>query len=77
VVSCNRGGSSPKRNTNFNGLTKNDGSFTWFNGRSYTPKAEPTNWGNTLLPMANFLTAGIRESVRRAGSGLWFFLRIS
>jgi hypothetical protein len=25
----------------------------------YTPKAEPTNWGNTLLPMANFFTAGV------------------
>jgi hypothetical protein len=59
VASCTSGGSSPTWNTSFNELTKNDGSCTWFNEGSYTPKAEPTNWGNTLLPMANFFTAGI------------------
>jgi uncharacterized repeat protein (TIGR03803 family) len=59
VASCTSGGSSPTWNTNFNGLTINDGSCTWFNEGPYTPKAESTNWGNTLLPMANFFTAGI------------------
>jgi hypothetical protein len=59
VASCTSGGSSPTWNTNFNGITKNDGSCTWFNEGSYTPKTESTTWGNTLLPMANFFTAGI------------------
>jgi hypothetical protein len=59
VASCTSGSSQPVWNTNFDGLTKNDGSCTWFNEGPYTPKAEPTNWGNTLLPMANFFTAGI------------------
>ncbi len=59
VTSCTSGGSSPTWNTNFNGITNNDGSCTWLNEGPYTPKAESTNWGNTLLPMANFFTAGI------------------
>jgi uncharacterized repeat protein (TIGR03803 family) len=59
VASCTSGGSSPTWNTNFNGITKNDGSCTWFNEGPYTPKTESTNWGNTLLPMANLFTAGI------------------
>ena len=59
AASCTSGGSSPTWNTNFNGLTKNDGSCTWVNEGPYTPKAESMNWGNTLLPMANFFTAGI------------------
>ena len=59
VASCTSGGSSPTWNTNFNGITNNDGSCTWLNEGAYTPKAESTNWGNTLLPMANFFTAGI------------------
>ena len=59
VNSCTSGGSSPTWNTNFNGLTTNDCSCTWFNEGPYTPTAESTNWGNTLLPMAQFFTAGI------------------
>ncbi len=59
VASCISGGTSPTWNTNFNGLTQNDGSCTWFNEGSYTPKAESINWGNTLLPMANLFMAGI------------------
>jgi len=58
-ASCTSGSASPIWNTNFNGLTKNDGSCTWFNEGPYTPSAESTNWGNTLLPMADFFTAGI------------------
>jgi hypothetical protein len=59
VASCTSGGSSPTWNTSFNELTKNDGSCTWFNEGAYPPKAETTNWGNTLLPMADVFTAGI------------------
>ena len=59
VASCTSGGSSPTWNTNFNGLTTNDGSCTWFNEGPYPPNPESANWGNTLSPIANFNTAGI------------------
>jgi hypothetical protein len=59
VTSCTSGGSSPTWNANFNGVTANDGSCIWFNEGQYTPIPESTNWGDTLLPMANFFNAGI------------------
>jgi hypothetical protein len=61
VASCTSGGASPTWNTNFNGLTTNDGSCTWLNEGSYMPKAESADRSNTLLPMANFFTAGIYD----------------
>jgi len=59
VTSCTSGGSSPTWTTNFNGITTNDGSCIWMNEGSYAPIPESTNWGDTLLPMANFFNAGI------------------
>ena len=59
VTSCTSGGSSPTWNTNFNGVTTNDGSCTWFNEGPYAPVPESADWGDTLLPMADFFNAGI------------------
>jgi hypothetical protein len=59
VSSCTSGSSRPVWNTNFNGLTSSDGSCTWLNQGNYARIPETANWGNTLLPITNFNTAGI------------------
>ena len=58
VSSCKSGGSTPTWNPNFNGSTS-DGSCVWINEGPYTPIPESANWGNALLPIANFNNSAI------------------
>ena len=59
TASCTSGASAPTWNTNYNGLTPNDGNCNWFNNGAYARNAEASDWGDALLPIVNFQTSSL------------------